>query len=103
MASISSLIDVFYAKEKHKYPGMTKAEFAFICRAPFATVKQDIDAGNMKDICIKYLGKFKPARARIVGSIPSSELAFSKGNMTEERYNEILNNYENYKREFNVE
>lgn len=52
------LIEEFYEKVKHKYPGVSFEEFKLSCTTPFLNVKKEMESGELKTVRLSSFGTF---------------------------------------------
>jgi len=75
-----------------------KEELQLICSSPFRFLKDNISNGVLKNVRFKYLGVFEVNKPMVKYSKKTLEDKYSKGLVTEKRYNErikILNQIQN--------
>lgn len=94
--SSNDLVEEFYNQEKEKYD-LSLEEFKLICSSPFKLVKEVMASGILRNIRLQFLGVFEVLGRRVHYSLKNLEKNFEEGKITEKKYLErkqVYNNYE---------
>lgn len=90
------LVSKYYKEIKQKYPNLTEEELKRIVSAPFTMVREDMENLELSTCRLKYLGTFTVYEGRAKHSLKNLDKAFSNGNITEEEYNRLKKNLDDY-------
>lgn len=59
-------ITQYWEEVKHKYPNVSFRTFEVACKAPFEFIKSCMRDNKLPIILVKYLGKIRPMRTKIL-------------------------------------
>lgn len=77
----------YYETIREKYPNLSLEQVEAICRTPAEFIKKIIREGGLQDIYIKYVGKLKPSKDRLIKYRNTLVKFRQLGYITEEHYN----------------
>lgn len=90
------LIQKFTEEIRDGYPDLTDKEINDIVRSQFESYSEHISSGNLPVIRAKYFGTFIPYVNRVKGMQKVLKKKFDKGNLSQEKFDEINNNLNIY-------
>lgn len=90
------LIQKFTEVISNEYPDLTDKEINDIVRSQYEAYSEHIASGNLPVIRAKYFGTFIPYVNRVKGMQKKLIDRFNKGNIDEEKFNEMNNNLNTY-------
>lgn len=99
MESFQNNIEQYWEEVNSQYD-ITFDEFKRVCITPFKFVKQIISSGVLRNIRLKYLGVFEVSSSRVAFSKKTLEKNYSKGVISEDKYNKKLNILNSYEQDF---
>lgn len=90
------LIKQFTEYIREEYPDLSDIAINDIVRSQFEAYAKHIGSGTLPVIRAKYFGTFIPYVNRVIGMQKVLKAKFDKGNLGEEKFNEINNNLQKY-------
>ena len=90
------LIEEFYEREKHKYPGVSFEKFKESIIGSWKYLKNQMEGRDYPTIRLKYFGTFTVFPGKAKAMLEETDKRFAAGGITEEEhreYKEALNNY----------
>lgn len=70
------LIEEYFEKVKHQYPGVTFDQFKLSCTTPFLKLRKEMESGELKTVRLMYFGTFVVYPKRVAGMLETLKEQF---------------------------
>ena len=92
----SDLLHEYYNQVKHQYPDLSFEDFREVVTSPFNMLKEDMKAGKLSTVRLKYLGTFLVYKNRAKGLLKSLTDRFKMHKIDKKEYFDIKKMIDEY-------